>query len=438
MTPADFGIYSVFVSYESIIWLFCGLCLHSSIKAANVEFPGEIDKYTSSMLLLTFVSSSCILLCCLIVSPKLCSLIKFSLPLLVLCILQGVSSAIFAVYNNRVSLDYNYALYLKLATFSTIGNVAISLFLMLTLFRNTPYLGRILGTVIPVCILAIYIAIKQFALAKPKYDKRYWKFGFWYSLPIIPHGASQVILAQFSRIMIQNMVGNLETGLYSFAFTVAIIPQTIATSLDTAWSPWFFERYRDKEFNVIKHRANQYVALFSAFTIALCALSPEIIKIMAPKSYWQSIQIVIPAILGVYFTFMYYLPAGIEYYMKKTWYIALGTVCSGVLNIVSTYYIVKHYGYVYVAYGTAFIYFLNYLFHCAIAKHIAGKLPYNMKFLALNIIIVFVLSVLITASLDFPLVRALILVVILLFYAFYIRIQTCKNKITRTMEGKNV
>ena len=109
---------------------------------------------------------------------------------------------------------------------------------------------------------------------------------FFLQFAIIPHGFSQVILAQFNRIMIQNMVGNAETGLFSFAFTIAMIPQIIATSLDTAWGPWFFERYRNKEFSTISHRANQYVVSFSILIVAISAISPEIIRLMAPKVYW--------------------------------------------------------------------------------------------------------------------------------------------------------
>ena len=30
LTPADFGLYSVFVSYESILFLFVGLCLRNA------------------------------------------------------------------------------------------------------------------------------------------------------------------------------------------------------------------------------------------------------------------------------------------------------------------------------------------------------------------------------------------------------------------------
>ena len=411
LTPADFGLYSVFVSYESILFLFVGLCLHSSIKAANVEFRLKIEEYVSSILLLVFLTSFLFYMLSVIFRKQIFGLTGFSTSIILLMVSQAVSSAILAIYNNKISLNYDYKLYLSISAFSAIGNVIFSIVLILTIFKDAPYLGRIVGTVLPVCFVALYIVYKQFEKSKPAVNKNYWKFGFFYSLPIIPHGFSQVILAQFNRIMIQNMVGNAETGLFSFAFTIAMIPQIIATSLDTAWGPWFFERYRNKEFSTISHRANQYVVSFSILIVAISAISPEIIRLMAPKVYWGAVQIVIPAILGIYFTFLYYLPASIEYYEKKTVYIAVGTVLSGIINVVLTYFAIKQFSYIYSAHATLIAYAANFGFHCLIAKRIVGNLPYNMRKIFMFIALTLVASTIINFTIYSFILRTMIFII---------------------------
>lgn len=411
LTPADFGLYSVFVSYESILFLFVGLCLHSSIKAANIEFKSKIEEYVSSIFLLVFLTSLLFYLLSVIFRNQILGLTGFSTTIILLMVSQAVSSAMLAIYNNKISLNYDYKLYLSISAFSAIGNVIFSIVLILTVFKDAPYLGRIVGTVLPVCVVALYIVFKQFEKSKPVVNKNYWKFGFFYSLPIIPHGFSQVILAQFNRIMIQNMVGNAETGLFSFAFTIAMIPQIIATSLDTAWGPWFFERYRNKEISIISHRANQYVVSFSILIVAISAISPEIIRLMAPKVYWGAVQIVIPAILGVYFTFLYYLPASIEYYEKKTVYIAVGTVLSGIINVVLTYFAIKQFSYIYSAHTTLIAYAANFVFHCLIAKKIVGSLPCNMSKIFMFIALTLVASTIINFTIYSFILRTMIFII---------------------------
>ena len=72
-----------------------------------------------------------------------------------------------------------------------------------------------LGVTIVVFGIAIYLLKKLYKKSKPIFNKKYWKFGLKYSLPIVPHGISQVLLSQFDRIMIRAIVGNSEAGIYS-------------------------------------------------------------------------------------------------------------------------------------------------------------------------------------------------------------------------------
>ncbi len=408
MSPRDFGLYSIFISYESILCLFVGFCFHSSIKAANIEFQGQIEKYTSSIYLAVAQISLFFILVIVVCHKYISIYAHFDFLLQLLILVQSAATAILLIYNNKISLSYNYKKYLLISSFYGIGSIILSFILILTIFQKEPYVGRIVGTVVPSILISIYVLIEQFRSARPHYNRDYWKFGVMYCLPIIPHGFSQVILAQYGRIMIQNMVGSTQTGLYSFAFTIAMIPQIVATSLDTAWEPWFFERFRDKDYKIIENRATQYTALFSFFTLVLCSLAPEIIHIMAPRVYMDAVYIVIPAIIGVYFTFLYYLPACIEYYTKKTIYIAVGTVLSGVINIGLSYIFIKKWGYIAVAYAGALTYIANFIFHYIIAYRISKVVPYNIKQISVHVILTLFGSILINIYLDSLLMRFLI------------------------------
>ena len=110
LTPADFGLYSVFVSYESILFLFVGLCLHSSIKAANIEFKSKIEEYVSSIFLLVFLTSLLFYILSVIFRKQIFGLTGFSTTIILLMVSQAVSSAILAIYNNKISLNYDLKL----------------------------------------------------------------------------------------------------------------------------------------------------------------------------------------------------------------------------------------------------------------------------------------------------------------------------------------
>ena len=51
LSPEEFGVYNIFVSYDAILFVIVGMALHSSIQSANLEFRGKINHYTSSIAL---------------------------------------------------------------------------------------------------------------------------------------------------------------------------------------------------------------------------------------------------------------------------------------------------------------------------------------------------------------------------------------------------
>lgn len=97
-------------------------------------------------------------------------------------------------------------------------------------------------------------------------------------------------------------------------------------------------------------------------------VSSEIIYYLAPQEYADSNYCVIPLIQSVFFTFLYYLPVGLEYFLKKTFYISIGTVSAAVLNVLLNYITIKYFGYKSAAYTSAFCYFIYFVFHMIIAK----------------------------------------------------------------------
>ncbi|MGF7144109.1 O-antigen/teichoic acid export membrane protein [Anaerotaenia torta] len=376
LTTNDYGLYSTFVSYESILAMVIGLCLHSSIKSANIEYPGKLDDYASAV-----CSFQVVLLVVSIAIWGISGAVGFDpleigkVPAL-LMIINGFASSIILVYNSYLSISYEYKKYLTLSFISSFGNIIFSLLLIFTIFKNQRYVGRIAGTAVAAALVGFIVLKMLFSKRRPRLTKDYIKFGISYSLPIIPHGLSQVILAQFGKIIVQRVVGNSEAGIFGFAYTIALIPQVLGTSLDTAWGPWFYENFkRDNE--VVKKRALQYLLLFSILIIGINTFSAEAVYILGSKAYWDAIYIVPSAVLSMYFLFLYYFPSSIEYYEKKTKFIALGSMLAALLNIALNYVCVRKFGYEAASYVTLATYVVYFLLHVFIAGRLS-KFPFDI------------------------------------------------------------
>ena len=319
-----------------------------------------------------------------------------------------------------MGIDYEYKKFLTISFINAISGMLFSVLLICTVFHDKRYLGRIWGNVLPLLFISIYIIITFFRKSKPELNREYIKYGIKFSLPIIPHGISQVILSQFDRIMIRSMIGMSEAGLYSFSYNIYTIIQVTATSLDNVWGTWFFEAASKKRYEEIKRNSSDYMIGMMLFSASILLVSPEIIKLVSPSSYWNSIYCVIPIVIGGYFSFLYLLPVQVEYYFEKTKFIALGTCAAAVLNILLNAIFIPRFGYIAAAYTTLMTYFLYFLFHYLLSIYFSKRKYFNEKTILICILVILVTGVVTFEMLQRTFVRwSIALTFCLIIFVYY-------------------
>lgn len=369
LSTAEFGVYNVFLSYDAILSVLVGFAMNTSVKSAHYEFK-KTDEYVSSISLIYVLNSMLYLAIIIIGGQRLSALMGFKETVLLLLIPFSFGGAIIQLYNERISLDYEYKKYLAIALLNSVGNVIVSLLLIMTVFRNQRDVGRIVGTAATMVAIAAFLLLKMYIKAPPKINKQFWKFGLLYSLPIVPHGISQVLLAQCDRIMISRMVSESVAGIYSLAGNLKLVLTVVSTSIGVSWSTWFFSKMEKNESGDIQKNASILVRLFLVFTIGLMALSPEIIQVLGGSEYDAGKYVAVPMIADTFILFLYNIIVPSEYYTKKTQYIMMGTLISAVINLITNYVFIKMFGFIAAAYTTLFSYVCYLLLHVVISKRL--------------------------------------------------------------------
>lgn len=393
LNTEEFGIYNVFVSYEAILYVIIGMAIHSSIRSANIKFKGNINEYTSSVSIIYLVNAMIMLFIALIFNKQLSKLLAFDKLIIVLLIFYSLGSALLSLYNNYISLEYSYKKYLLVSFFNSVGNVCISLVLILTIFKKKRDIGRIVGATSTICILAFFILCIMYKKAKPKINKSYWKFAVKYSIPIVPHGISQVLLAQFDRIMIRSIVGNAAAGIYSLAGNIMLILTIITDSISTAWSTWFYDQISENRIESINKRAKQLSFFFVVLTVGLLTISPELIIILGGKEYSEGQYVAIPMIVDAFILFIYNIIVSSEYYKNKTTYIMLGTMVAMVINLITNYVFISKYGFIAAAYTTLFSYMCYLILHIVISHKVVGFFVLELKFFLMELVIIILTAI---------------------------------------------
>lgn len=372
MNTEQFGIYNGFVAIDSILYVITGLALHSSVKSAHYTFRGKTDEYVSSLSIIyifNFVLFNCLVT---VLGNPISKLLDLPIPALYMLLLYSSGSALLTLYNYRISLDYSYKRFLLLSFVNTFGNVSLSLIMILSVFSNERALGRIVGASVTIAAIAVFLVADMWKKAKPRINKQYWKFGILYSLPIIPHGVSQVLLSQFDRIMIRALDSDASNGIYSLAANIKIILAVISESISTAWSTWFFEQIDKGNNTNIQKRASQLVWMFAFFSVCMMAIAPELILLIGGKEYELGKYVVFPMIVDAFILFMYNVIVPSEYYKKKTKYIMLGTMIAAIINVITNYIFIGMYGFIAAAYTTLFAYVCYVVLHSIISHKLVG------------------------------------------------------------------
>ena len=372
LSTEEFGVFNVFMSYDAILSVIIGFALHSSIRSAKMQFKERIHEYTASVTILYFLNTLLLTVLVILFGRPISGLLGFKEPILYMLIIYSAGSALIMLYNTWVSLDYSYGKYLLVAFINSIGTIGLSLFLISAVFSEQKDTGRILGSTIVVGALTIYLLIEIYRKAKPKYNREFWKYGLKYSLPIVPHGVSQILLAQFDRITIRNVIGDAAAGIYSLAGNIKLILTVITSSISAAWTTWFFEKMEEKAYKEIRQRASQLAVFFSILAIGLMALTPELIYLLGGKAYDQAKFVAIPMVLDALILFFYDLIVSGEYYTKNTVFIMLGTILAAALNVVLNLIFIPRYGFVSAAYTTLAAYLCYLFLHIFISRKLVG------------------------------------------------------------------
>lgn len=401
----DFGIYNVFVAYDSILYCIIGFALHSSVRSANWEFSGKIDAYVSSISIIYLTNMAVLILLATVFGPQLSALMGLDAIVIVCLVIHSFGSSLVTLYNARVSLQYSYKKYMVAAAASSLGNIALSIVLVFTLFNSQRYLGRILGATIALAILAVVLIIYFWRKAKPKIDLAFWKFGMRYSLPVVPHGVSQVVLSQFDRLMINYMVSTEAAGIYGLAANLMIVLTVLTDSVSTVWSTWFYEAMEgesadkatgakrltsaqlEERASMVQVRSDIFMRGFALVAIAIMAFTPELIWILGGNAYMDGTYCAFGMVLSGFCVFVYNLVVVGEYYKQDTRSIMWATMGAAVINFVLNLFAIHEFGYIAAAYTTLISYVLYVLFHWKVSKALLGFSLFRLSSLMLVVLV---------------------------------------------------
>jgi O-antigen/teichoic acid export membrane protein len=412
LTPDDYGIANTFNSWIEIINVFTCLCVVYSIGRAKLDFKDKFDEYLSSLQSLSSTFAFGVLIIALFFGKQLSAWMQYEIPLVMVLFVYLVIAPSVEYMLQKCKYEYQFKQSIIISAIICIGTVIMSILLML-LFSNERYFGKILGTLVMTFMLGIFFYIRIFRQGKVFYNREYWAYALKIGLPMIPHALALIVLAQVDRIMIKDMCGEAEAGLYGWGYGIATLLSMFTNAIGQAWLPWFNEQLYNGKKDQIRAINKKIIALGVFLTIGFITVAPEVVLLMGSEDYWVAKWVIPPIALGTLAQYFYTNYVNLELFYKKTAIIAISSVSAAIINYFLNLWLIPQYGYLIAAYTTLISYLFLMLFHYVATRFVLKKRVYANVFIFCMMIFSLILGMGLTLLYDTILMRYALAAVVL-------------------------
>lgn len=371
MSPAEYGVLSIFVSFTGILAIVFGFGIRGAISRYYYEKTDDFFKYFSSNFWFIIIASIVLTGILFVLRDGLQSFLKIPYGMIYIAMVITIPQVIYELYQAYLTSAKNSSRVAKLNVIFALVSTSLAILIMYNMTEERYYAKAIAQSVGALLMLGITVwFLKSHVVFN--IDKAHLKYSLIFGLPIVMHLLSQNILNSFDQIIINQLVGSKETGLYSVAYKIGMIQSIISMGILRSWTPIFYEKLNENKVTDINLLAKKYGLIVGLVAVILIFFSQEVITILVDKEYYEALSLIPIIIVSYFFFFMYTMYVNYAFYHKKTKNVAFFTIIAGCLNIGLNYLLIPKYGYAAAAWTTLVSYAILFILHYINVKWVIG------------------------------------------------------------------
>lgn len=360
MDKASYGMVNTYSAWVLVLNTFIGLNLFITVRNAYLDYKDDYENYQSSILLFSLIVY--VVFTSIIIGVIKLAGINVDTFVVFIAALQAISVHTVNYSMAVLSMEGKYKPRTLLLVLPNVLHTLLSIILII-IYTEHKYYAKIIGNALGIFVFALIIIIHIFHVKRPKYNKEYWRYAAKIAVPAIMCTLSDLILLESDRIMLTELSGPASTAVYSLIYNIGSILIALYTAISGAWTPWFYKSVEKEKVSDIRKVESVYIGVFCFGAIGLLTISPEIIKILSPKTYWSGIDYVSLIIIASYLIFLYSFLTTYLMYLKKPGVIAVNTAIAAGLNLILNYFLIKQYDGIGAAVATIISYTVLFVLH---------------------------------------------------------------------------
>ncbi len=334
LTPEDYGINGVFLGTVLIFSSLYNLNIDKSISRYYYD-QKDLDDFKSyvgscySLMFLLFCLSSLFLIVFRNFFANLfginSTLLLFTIPIVFINVIISSFEQIYQPLKKSGLV----------AKFSTAKIYLIFIFSVpiICLLDTNKYYGLAWGQIIGGGIIVFCLCKYLLPFVKLNMNKKHIKYMFFYSIPLIPEALSGMLLEQFGKLYIGNSMGMDSAGYYTFVVSIASLVAIIVYVSNQAWVPYYFEYMNAKNYSSHDKDIKRILIVTLVGALFISFFGKEIAMVLAKSTYAKYLYLLPILCCGYVFNQLFFVYYRNISYSKKTIYMSLVVVASGIINI---------------------------------------------------------------------------------------------------------
>lgn len=396
LSVEEYGKYTVFISWLSIISIFATLNLSAGMYMTGMaRYEKKRDEFSSNMIGLSASITIVVGTLYLLFYKKLYCFIELEKIFIIIIFMHSFFSPLFLFWSAHERFELRYK---ELTIITVLGTVVSPIMSLILIFSMTnKVLAICAGYISGQVCMGLYCGIKELQKSSKLFNKFRWLEALAFNIPLVPHYLSYVILGQADRVMISRMCGQYDAGIYGFAYQIANAINMLTAALDSAFSPQLYMEIKNQE-NIVARKINFILIIYTGTATLVALIAPEMVLLSGSEKYIEAKWVMPSIILSSYFLFLAGLFMKVEFYFKKNIFITLASTIIAVMNLVLNYFCIKRFGYIAASYTTLLCYacfaFGHYIFMKVTFKQENLKTPVFdiQKIIVISISVIFILA----------------------------------------------
>lgn len=419
LTTEQYGVYSVYQSWYSIIAVFATLNLYCGVfNNGLTKYPEDRSGFTSAMQGLSTTVTLVLAVVYLLGISFWNKLFQLDTVFILLIFIELLFVPAFQFWSVGKRYEYKYHGLVAITLFISIASPIVGIISVLCTKYKAE--ARVFSYVLIQVAVGIVLYIHNMRKGKVFYSKKYWNFALAFNLPLIPHYLSQIVLQQADRVMINSMVGTGAAAIYSVAYTLSTLMIIVTTAIDNSFVPFIYQHLKTKNYAPIKKVINVLLVFVGVCCLGVSLFGPELISLLASQAYVDARWIIPSVSAAVYFIFLYNVFGNVEFYFECTQFTMVASCIAALLNVILNYVYIEKYGYIAAGYTTLICYVVYSVAHGIVSLKILRNngiehSVINYRMCVIISLAVIALSLVITFTYNFTAIRyALIIVTVIL------------------------